>query len=154
NISTKPERISTYGRLVLDLEQEGIAHANRWMFHHTVGHTTLGQLMTTPPEHRKPIEDSLTWASAFGGPQAALIPFRPEFLPPGRREAAANAPEINRAFEDLAQSGFFRADETGTPLASEKLAKLRTIWSSARIDPSSTMRQIAMAQVPPDAPVT
>src|SRR5262245_25282904 len=154
NFTVKPDRISTHGRLVLELEQEGVGYANMWMLHQTAGRKTLAQLMTTPQEHRNTIKASLAWASAVGGPQAILISFRPEFLPPGRREIAANAPEVSRAFEDLAQLGFFRADETGTPLSSEKLAKLRTIWSSARIDPSSTMRQIAMAQVPPDAPVT
>lgn len=153
NMSMKPDRISTYGALVIGLEQDGLGYANRWMLYQSVGRTTLAQLMTTPPEHRKPIEDSLAGTSAVGGAQAALFPFRPEFLPPERRDVTAKSPEVSRAFEDLAQIGFFRANDEGAPLPSEKLGKLRTIWSSAQIIPSSSMRQINMAQVPPDAPV-
>src|SRR4029077_13421874 len=103
--------------------------------------------------HRRPIESSMAWASALGGPQAVLISFRPELLPPERRDAAAKAPEVSRACEDLAQLGCFRADDAGAPLPYEKLSKLRTLWPSASIQPSSTMRQIHMAQVPPDMPV-
>jgi hypothetical protein len=89
----------------------------------------------------------------MGGPQAVLISFRPEFLPPERRDVAAKAPEVSRAFEDLAQTGFFRADEGGAPLPSEKLSRLRTLWPTVRIEPSTSVRQIQMAQVPPDMPV-
>jgi hypothetical protein len=153
NMTLKPDRVSTYGRLVIELEQEGVGYANLWMLHQTAGRTTLAQLMTTPPEHRKSIEESLAWGSMLGGPQAVLISFRPEFLPPERRDVAAKAPEVSRAFEDLAQTGFFRADETGAPLPSERLSRLRTLWPTVRIEPSTAVRQVQMAQVPPDMPV-
>ena len=155
NFSIKPEKVSTYGRLVTELEQEGSSYANSWAMHMTQGRPTLAHLMTMPNAYRQPLELQLMTDSLTGGCTAALFPLRLELLPPERRanEAVAKASPGTMAFEDLLQSGFFRADEAGTPLPIEKINRLRAVWaSSPRIEATLAVRQLAMTQVPPDSP--
>jgi hypothetical protein len=155
NFSIKPEKISTYGRLLTEMEQEGSSFASTWAMHTTAGRTTLAHLMTMPLAHRQPLELQLLMDSLAGGSPAALFPLRLELLPPERRanEAVAKASPATLAFEDLLQSGFFRMDAAGTPLPSEKVNRLRSVWvATPRVEATLAVRQLAMTQVPPDSP--
>ncbi|MCP6756787.1 hypothetical protein NL533_34695, partial [Klebsiella pneumoniae] len=70
----------------------------------------LAQLMTTPREHREPIERALEGTLLLAGPGAIVMPLLPSFLPPerGNNPALTKVPLDQMPFEDLVQSGFFR----------------------------------------------
>ena len=152
NFAVRPDRISAYGRLVNELEQEGVGFGNSWLFHLSNGRTTLAHLMTTPHAHRQAIEMELRSASVLGGSAAVLMSLRPEFLPLERRsnDAVAKASPAALSFEDLLQSGFFRADATGAAIPGDRLARLRSLWAVPKLEPP---RQHQMSQAPPDAPL-
>ena len=154
NMTMKAEKISAYGRLVAELEQEGIAYARLWMFHTAIGHSLLSQLATTPREHREPIEKALERAMFLGGAPAVQLPLQPGFLPSDRARTAsalATMPVERLAFEDLLRSGFFRLNAKGDPLPDEKIARLRSLWVSPRIQPVGATRQAQNSQMPSDS---
>jgi len=146
NISIRPERISEYGRLVVELEQEAEAYSRLWMGHLTSGRVAWAHLLTLPPGQRPVPESAVTPAAMLAGGPAASVPLRREILPPERAsQRPAEAPgslaaQARLGFDDLAAAGFFRLDAAGTALPAEKLTRLRDVWTPPRILPSAANR--------------
>jgi hypothetical protein len=113
------------------------------MTHLSAGRVYWAHLMTLPAARGQPHESDMNAAVLLLGGPAASTPLRRESLPPDRAARASDqAPaslgtQARLGFDDLAAAGFFRADDAGTALSAEKLAKLRELWGPPRLGPAS-----------------
>src|SRR5207302_9859286 len=57
-------------------------------------------------------------------------------------------------FDELAETGFCRRDDEGSPLAPDRLARLRGLWSSPVLGPAGASRRNPMAPDRPEPPTT
>ncbi|WP_020469069.1 hypothetical protein [Zavarzinella formosa] len=147
-ISTKPDKLSQYGRLVQDLEGEANGVVRTWMFFASTGRMFRAHLYTLPGEERESLEKGLNQLAFMGGSLATQWTLTPGFLPEDRRKAREAA--INggiavaggsvsmslagwTAFDDLLDSGFFRRDDANTPFTPEMILKLRAYWRNPQL---------------------
>jgi hypothetical protein len=162
-IAIKPERLSQYGRLLMDLESELSGLARIWTTMVSRGQTFRVHMFTLPGAEREALENGLLQLGFMGGGPATIWPVSPAFLPEDRRkarEAVANAgvlvaggtvaPTIAKsvAFEDLMDIGFFRRDEANTPYTPEQLTKLRYIWPYAQLNALGVERPLPPTVLP------
>ena len=145
NFRIVPVEFSQYGRLVIELEQESDGIAQSWMSHIISNRPAIAQLLTVPEDERRPIDMSVFWLMTFGGGTTASIPSGPDFLPPTRADkwrARIAAKKSATSFDDLEDIGFFVADEAGSPFPEDRLAKLRDLWLSPYILPTSQRKGV------------
>ena len=117
---------SRYGVLVKALQQEGENESKAWLNHIASNRLAFAHLMTTNPEHRRPINDAMLRQLFLGGSFFAMLPVGPAILPAERRQrwedevkkASENGKspsdeQLSKlAFDDLADNGFFRRDDS------------------------------------------
>jgi hypothetical protein len=152
NFSMKAEKITAYGQLVAELEQEADAYSKQWMQSYMMGHTLLAHLMTTPKAHSDAIETQMQGVLLLGGAPGIGVPFTAGLLPAerGQRETVRAAPYAHVGFEDLAASGFFRRNEKNDALSDEKMAQLRRLWTNPGLRPAGATRNTQMTQIQRD----
>jgi len=147
---------SLYGVLVVELEQEADGFARLWMSHVQGNRPAIAQLLTIPEDQRRPLELSFTRLMMLGGGTVTPLPAGPDWLPEVRarkwRDRVA-AKQNATSFDDLNDIGFFRADEAGSSLAEDKLAKLRGLWQSPFLLHTSQRQAVGPTGAPPDATV-
>ncbi|MBO0698006.1 MAG: hypothetical protein J2P46_06415 [Zavarzinella sp.] len=146
NFSVRPVRISEYGRLMIELEQEGDSYVKSWMNQLTGGRIAWAHEMTLAPSERR----QQGTAALAGGP-ATVMPYRMGSLPADRTPATL-ADGARLSFDDLAAAGFFRGDLAGTAIAPDRQSKLRELWAPPRLTPSGG-RQVQPGGIM-EAPVT
>lgn len=144
--------LSQYGRLLMELQQEGEATAQLWIQLVAEGRMALAQLMTTPREHRQPIEDSLRALGALVGGPSMPIPVGPAILPPDRGARLAAVKPADASFEDFRHIGFFRPLQGQSEFSDDKWSMLRDLWRAPRLSPTGRMQMPGMA--PADATST
>jgi hypothetical protein len=147
NFTLTSPQLSQYGRLRLELEQEADAFAKNWMLHLTNARPAESHLMTLPKAERERGEAAVQAVPFFAGAAALTFPVPPDFLPENRGRAEPKAP-----FDLLAEAGFFRRDEQGSPLPADRLAKLRALWASPTLVPGGTSRRNQLGPAPAEPP--
>lgn len=145
NFTIATAQLTQYGRLRAELEAEGEEVARRWMFLVSNARPAEAHLLALPRADRERAEAALKAAPHLVGAAALTFPLPPGFLPGNR-----NRPQPRGAFDDLAESGFFRRDAAGSPLAADRLAKLREQWAAPMITAPGASRRSPMAPERPE----
>jgi hypothetical protein len=156
HIALKVERMSQYGLLVAELEQEGDRFANEWFMHMSTGRPALAHLKTTPLAHRRPLEFGMMGLTCVAGGPVLAMPVGTAILPSDRGaaraegEAKPKAPAAIVPFDELSAIGFFRRDAQNTPIPADKLTKLRELWADPDVKPGAVSRAGQPAAAPPE----
>jgi hypothetical protein len=163
NITLGPIQLSRYGKATIELLQDAEMWVHSWTGHLGSGHVAWAQMFTTAGAGRRSLADALMQLTCVGGGPAMSFPAGPQFLPADRAAAwerrvraigktaepgAANSFQ-DLPFDDLAAIGFFRRDDSGTPLPDEKLGRIRELWRSPRLVVSDPRGGMMMDQTPP-----
>jgi hypothetical protein len=139
---------SHYGVLVKAMQQDGEMEAKAWLGHIAASRTAMVHLMTTAPEHYRPINEFMVQLLFLGGAPCGVIPVGPGVLPSDRGQRwQAEASKLSEsgkalsdeqffrlAFNDLLSIGFFRRDDVGGRLTEDQLEQLRKIWTNRRVN--------------------
>jgi hypothetical protein len=131
-----------YGRLIMELRQEGENFVRQWTAHMSSGRTGQAHLMTMPVSHRREPEAALNHLVVLTGGPAARTQVGPALLPPERAKrwaelAGGPVQPSDLPFEDLMGSQFFRRDAGGTLFSEEERLRLRDGWRAGRLQPTS-----------------
>lgn len=145
-ISLKTEKLSRYGQMVMETEQEGEFVAKIWMDTFSGGRTTQAHLLTLTAAQRKPFEHGMRWMTLFGGGTSLNYPLTNNFLPAERQIKDKTGNELS--FEDLYATGFFQQDEAKSPFPPDKLADLKRYWLKPRLTVTNRERPVGDGQSP------
>ncbi|HEX3149114.1 MAG TPA: hypothetical protein VHR66_13640 [Gemmataceae bacterium] len=130
----KPEFLTRYGRLRIEMEMEGDLVCKEWvgfLGNHRPG---PAHLMTLTAAERERGDLALRRAVMLGGWFAANIDIPVEFLPGERAKRGKTG------VDDLLESGFFRSDDDGSPVPSDKIDALKKYFRAGQLLPSNPTR--------------
>ncbi len=169
NIAVKALELSEFGRMTMELELEAFQFARMWTMHLAQNHPVMAHGMTVPETDRLRMDQAVIAASVTAGGPAFSAPLSPDLLPADRHQArrvalygpgllaggtAVSPARVSQlAFDDLMDQDFFRRDAAKSPYPVEKLAKLRELWASPRLNLAQAPRMMFDVMVTPEAPM-
>lgn len=131
-------RPTAYGRLVQELQFDGMMFSNRWLTECNSRIKIPNYLATYPMEDRLSAMRFFDGLTLIGGGATYFLPVTSDTVPESRKAFAASykGPIENLSVDDLFAKNFFRRPD-GVSLSPEQAEKYRNIWKQGSIFPSA-----------------